>query len=157
MEGNAKPLFLLRTEFNEADGRFSPDMRWIAYQSDESGRSEVYVRMFQRASGDASSGAGEKWLVSRGGGSAPRWRGDGRELFYRGSNGRVMAVEIMVGKVFGAGTPKPLFQPPPSIQSTMGYDVRADGNRFLLMTATPAERTPSPFTMILNWTSLLRK
>ncbi len=157
MEGNARPLCLLRTEFNEADGRFSPDMRWIAYQSDESGRNEVYVRLFQQASGGASSGAGGKWLVSRDGGSAPRWRGDGRELYYRGSNGRVMAVEIVAGKVFRAGTPEPLFQPPPSIQSAMGFDVSADGNRFLLMTATSTEKTTSPFTVILNWSSLLKK
>jgi len=156
-EGNAGPLCLLRTEFNEGDGRFSPDMRWIAYQSDESGRSEVYVRMFQQASGGASLGAGEKWLVSREGGSAPRWRGDGRELCYRDSNGRVMSVEIMAGKTFKAGIPKPLFQPSPSIQSAFGYDVSADGRRFLMMAAASTEKTSSPFTVILNWTSLLNK
>jgi hypothetical protein len=68
-----------------------------------------------------------------------------------------MAVEIMAGEMFRAETPKPLFQSPSLIQSAMGYDVRADGNRFLLTTTASTEKTTSPFTVILNWTSLLKK
>lgn len=78
-----KPVPFLQTEFNEHIGRFSPDGSWLAYTSDESGTNEVYVRTFPAS--DA------KWRISANGGSAPRWRGDGREVFYLAADGRLMA------------------------------------------------------------------
>jgi Tol biopolymer transport system component len=79
MQGEQKPLPLLQTQFNEAWGTFSPDGRWIVYPSNESGAPEIYVRPF---SPGGEAGAGAKWLVSKGGGLYPRWRADGKRLFY---------------------------------------------------------------------------
>ena len=158
LEGDRKPMPFLRTEFNELDGRFSPDMRWVAYQSDESGNNEIYIRGFSPTSG-ASMDTSGKWQVSVGGGTGPRWRRDGKELYYRAPDGKVMAVEIMARQAFQSGTPKPLFQVPLIPGRTIPisiWDVTSDGSRFLL--TTPAtESSPSPFTVILNWTAILKK
>ena len=92
-------------------------------------------------------------LVSHGGGTAPRWRGDGRELFYLAPNGKMMAVEVIAGQGFHAGTPTPLFQAPPG--AVVG-DVTADGKRFLLV--TPVGPSASvPFTVVLNWSEELKQ
>jgi serine/threonine protein kinase len=144
--GERKPTLLLRTEFDERDARFSPDSRWIAYMSDESGRNEIYVRPFP------ASGTGGKWMISQGGGLLAAWRRDGKELFYIGNDGSVMAVPVSAAGVgFQHGTPVALFKGPASPQ---GWDVSADGQKFLL--AVPVARTAQePFTVVLNWTSLL--
>jgi Tol biopolymer transport system component len=92
LRGESKPMPFLNTKSNESDGHFSPDMRWVAYVSDESGSNEIYVRGSPQASG-ASSEAGGKWQVSVGGGMGPRWRRDGKELYYRALDGKVMVVE----------------------------------------------------------------
>jgi Tol biopolymer transport system component len=97
-----KPMPFLCTEYNEMDGRFSPDMRWVAYVSDESGSNEIYVRSFSQGSGE-SSATGGKWQVSVGGGTGPRWRRDGKELYYRTPNGKVMAVAVAADTVFQVG------------------------------------------------------
>ena len=157
LEGDRKPLPFLNTEFNELDGRFSPDMRWIAYVSDESGSSEVYVRPFVQGARGQASEKGGKWLVSKGGGTGPRWRGDGKELYYRDLKGTVMAIDVDADLEFHAGIPKPLFQVPlVGAAITWGWDVVADGSRFLL-NVPEAESSASPFTFVFNWTSLLRK
>ncbi len=159
---NRNPAPFLHTEFNETDGRFSPDMRWIAYQSDESGGYEIYVRGFLPTSGEHAAETGDKWLISVGGGMGPRWRGDGKELYYFAPDGKVMAVEVIADREFRAGTPKPLFQAPPDISllstptALCSWDVAEDGNRFLLPTPV-AESSSTPFTVIANWTSLLKK
>jgi Tol biopolymer transport system component len=163
LESGVKAIPFLRTNFNEGDGQFSPDMRWIAYVSDESGSNEVYVRGFSRSSGsDALSASIGKWLISEGGGTGPRWRRDGKELYYRATDGKVIAVEITAGTLFQAGSRKPLFQAPPDIAALYtiapfpAWDVTADGKRFLL--PVPAvENSPSPFNVVLNWTALLKK
>ncbi len=152
---------LLSIKFNELDGHFSPDMRWVAYVSDESGSNEIYVWDFSQASG-ALSEAGGKWQVSLSGGTGPRWSRDGKKLYYRALDGNVMVVEVTAGVSFQYGTPKTLINAPPDL-STMRvsipitvWDVSPDGNRFLL--STPAmESSPTPFTVVLNWTSLLKK
>jgi serine/threonine protein kinase/Tol biopolymer transport system component len=162
LEGDRKPVPFLKTEFSESDGSFSPDMHWVAYTSDESGKSEIYIRSFTKASG-ATSETGGKWQISVGGGSGPRWRGDGKELYYRAPDGKVMAVEITPGTAFRSGTPKPLFQARPDEgavlrtgYSVSNWDVAPDGTRFLL--STPAkESSPTPVTVVLSWTSLLKK
>jgi Tol biopolymer transport system component len=138
--GDRQPIPFLQTKFNETNGVFSPDAKWIAYESDDSGSSQVWVQSFP---------AGSKWQVSSEGGSSPRFRRDGKELFYLAANGRLMAVEVKAntsGLEFSA--PKPLFE----THSTDRYAVTADGQRFLF--STPIEESVSaPITVILNWTA----
>jgi eukaryotic-like serine/threonine-protein kinase len=157
--GGKKVPFWPPTDFSESDGRFSPDMRWMAYVSDETGRSEIYIREIIRIS-EKSLDAGMKWWrpISQDGGMAPRWKGDSKELYYRALDGKVMAVEIKPGAQFQPGTPKTLFPADTSEQSTLirHWDVTSDGNRFLLL-VPDAESSLSPFNVIQNWTSLLQK
>jgi Tol biopolymer transport system component len=144
MEGDHRRTRLLGTEFSESQGQFSPDSRWIAYTSDASGRNEVYVRAFPDAK--------EDFVVSKSGGSSPRWDDDGKELYYISSDGKVMAAEVAAGGLFQAGIPKPLFQAsgvPPQ------WSVQAGGKRFLF--AVPVEQTQAPFRVVLNWTAALRR
>jgi len=159
LDVNRKPMPFLRTEFNNSDGHFSPDMRWVAYQSDESGRYEIYVRGFSTASGESSE-TGGKWQVSTGGGKGPRWRRDGKELYYRAPDGKVMVVEVTSGATFQSATPKALFQVPSGqgepILSISFWDVALDGSRFLLPTQA-VEGTSTPFTVVLNWQAGLKK
>jgi Tol biopolymer transport system component/predicted Ser/Thr protein kinase len=146
MKADRKPVPYLRSPFNERDGQFSPGPegrpRWIAYVSDESGRPDVYLRAFPDS--------GAKWLVSIQGGSFPRWRGDGKELFYLSPEGKLMAVAVKEkGGALEWETPRPLFPVAP-----MGllhpYDVASDGQRFLVL--QPAEESRSqPLTVVINW------
>jgi Tol biopolymer transport system component len=106
LSGVRKPIPFLRTEFNEAQGQFSPDGRWIAYRSDKSGRPEIYVRPFSDG-----AGGGAEWPISNGGGTEPRWRQDGKELFYFSGEGTLVAVKVNAGGgTFKAGISKPLFE-----------------------------------------------
>jgi Tol biopolymer transport system component len=149
---DAQPVAFLRTGFNEEQGRFSPDGRWVAYVSNQSGLSEVYVRELATDFSSGSASRGGSVLVSHGGGTAPRWRGDGRELFYLAPNGKMMAAEVSASQEFHAGPPTPLFQAPPGV--VVG-DVTADGKRFLLV--TPVGPSASvPFTIMLNWSEELK-
>ena len=148
LEGDRKPALLLGTSFNETEASFSPDGRWIAYRSNESGRGELYVRPFV-ASGP-SLGEG-KWQVSRDGaaGAIPVWRTDGKELAFMGPNGSVMAVEVNgSGTAFQMGTPTQLF----NLLGYTGWDASADGKRFL-MTVGPRQEQNSqtPITVVLHW------
>jgi Tol biopolymer transport system component/predicted Ser/Thr protein kinase len=144
MEGDHQRTRLLGTEFSESQAQFSPDSRWIAYTSDSSGRNEVYVRAFPDAK--------EDFVVSKGGGSSPRWRGDGKELYYASSDGKVMAVEVAAGGLFQPGTPKALFQASGVLPE---WNVTPDGKQFLF--AMPVEQTQVPFTVVSNWTAALKK
>jgi eukaryotic-like serine/threonine-protein kinase len=131
----------------------SPDGHWVAYTSDESGRDEIYVRDFSSGSAQGSWGAASRWLISKSGGTSPRWGGDGKELFYGASDGKLMAVNISSKPVFQAGAPRPLFQLPPGF---IGGDVTADGKRFLV--GVPVGQSASvPFTVVLNWQTALKK
>jgi Tol biopolymer transport system component len=152
-DNGAKTVPFVQTAFNEQQGRFSPDGRWVAYVSNQSGASDVYVRAFAPDFSAASAGTGGSVLVSRGGGTAPRWRGDGREIFYLAADGKMMAVDVAAAPEFQAGTPKPLFQTP---AGAIVGDVSADGKRFLLV--SPAGPSASaPFTVVLNWSAGLKK
>jgi hypothetical protein len=154
LKGDKKPFPFLRTEFGN-NGRFSPDGRRVAYRSDESGRNEIYVRPFSPGS---SGAAGGKWMISTGGGSGPRWRGDGKELYYIADDGKLMAVAIATSPVFQAGVPKALFQGPPQggLPTGTQWDVTPDGKRFFFL--APAERqSTAPFTVVLNWQAGLKK
>jgi hypothetical protein len=145
----AQPI--LQSSANEVQPRLSPNGRWLAYASDETGAWEVYVQGF----GDARG----KWLVSTAGGSQPVWRGDGRELFYAGPDGRLFAVTVSGDRTFERGTPQALFQtalPPILAPFRTGYAVSADGQRFLLNSLRP-NAEPSAITVVLNWTAQARR
>jgi len=151
LQSDRRPSPLLRTKFNESSGQFSPDGHWIAYTSDESGRDEIYVAEFSSASVEGAWELGNKSLISKGGGSSPKWRGDGRELFYVAADGSLMSVEVKTKKVFEAGAPKRLFQLPAGF---LAGDISANGNRFLIgVPAAPGDTTP--FTVVLNWPTAL--
>jgi len=154
-----KPIRIDTSEFNEAMARFSPDGRWIAYSSDESGKDQIYVRPFDAASiGSSSSGGAPltgKWMVSKDGGNAPLWRHDGKELFYMGAGGNLTAVDVSTSGVFQAGVPKTLFKVPAGV---VFFDVSPDGKRFLMAAPTATSASPLPkFTVVLNWQAVLKK
>ena len=146
LEGDKKPVPYLQTEFAEVMGQFSPDGRWVAYASNESGRSEIYVQPYPADGG--------KWQVSTDGGIQPRWREDGKELFYLTGDDRVMMAEIEAGETFRAGVPHMLFRAPgvnPLLpENFFHYDVSRDGQRFLIDVAAE-ESEQSPVTIVLNW------
>jgi Tol biopolymer transport system component len=144
-----KPVPFLQTRFTEEQGRFSPDGRWVAYVSDQSGVMEVYVRAFAADFSGGSASTGGSVRVSRAGGTSPRWRGDGKELFYLAPDGKMMTVEATAGPEFRGGTPTPLFQTP---SGAIVGDVSADGKRFLLAAPVGPSHSP-PFTVVLNWTA----
>ena len=153
VQADAKPVSLLKTQFVEAVPRVSPDGRWLAYTSDESGTFESYVRPFTP---EAPAGTGAKWLVSKGGGALPLWRPDGKELFYLALTNQVMAVDIDTSKGFQAGTPRRMFTSPVLTGPTVRWDVSPDGKRFLFA-APPSASHVIPFTVVLNWAAGLRK
>src|SRR5262249_9406415 len=122
----------------------SPDGRWLAYQSDESGRPEIYVRSF---------GAGDgKWMISQGGGDFPSWSSDGRRLHYQSFDRKLMAVHITANKTIQASPPKEVFPLPRG----PGAPLVANDGRVLLI-AGVGQSVQSPFTIVLNWPSLLKK
>jgi serine/threonine protein kinase/Tol biopolymer transport system component len=134
------------------NAQFSPDGKWVAYASNETGKWEIYVTSFPDARG--------KWEVSSGGGEQPRWRGDGKELFYLSSDSKMMAAPVTTGTHFNAGTPVVLFQSTPRqpvlVYDLFVYDVSRDGQRFLINTQVKqAESTP--MSVILNWPAKLDK
>jgi Tol biopolymer transport system component len=148
LTGDRKPFPFLQTQFNEGQGRFSPDGRWIAYASDESGRSEVYVAPFP--------GPGGKWQVSTAGGVWPRWDRGGKELYYRASDNRLMVAEVNgAASAFAVGAVRPLFTLPGTGQAS-AYEVTPDGQRFLVNALSEASMAV-PITLLVNWPALLRK
>jgi Tol biopolymer transport system component len=141
---------LLQTPFNEAVARLSPDNRWLAYQSNESGQSEIYVRPFLVAA-DGTPSVGPKSRVSSNGGVVPRWRADGREIVYRSINGDFMAVDVKTsGETIDISLPHRLF---PNVAGVHAWDVTADAQRLLLSVpvGTNTAIAADPMTVILNW------
>jgi Tol biopolymer transport system component len=141
----------LRTPFNESAPRFSPDGRWLAYISNESGRNEVYVQPYP--------GPGGKWQISTEGGGEPVWNPNGRELFYR-SGDKMMAVDIAAQSGFAAGKPRMLFegQYVPTPLTAPYYDVSPDGQRFLMLKASEqAQSAPTQINVVLNWFEELKR
>jgi Tol biopolymer transport system component len=149
-EANATPKPYVTDQFSQREGQFSPDGRFVAFISDESGQLEVYVRPFP----DAAAG---KWVISTRGGAEPRWSRDGRELFYR--EGRaIMKVNVTLTPNFSAGAPEKLFEAP--VEAAYSGDnhrwqVTPDGRRFLLQTYP--ENRPIPIRVIVNWHQLQQK
>jgi DNA-binding winged helix-turn-helix (wHTH) protein/Tol biopolymer transport system component len=143
-----KPFAVGRTEHAERFGRFSPDVRWVAYDSTESGRREVWVQPFPPT--------GSKWQISTNGGSGPSWRGDGKELFYLAAHGMLTAVPTETNQTFKSGAPRPLFQTMFRGGVSAPYAVSHDGKRFL-MNVPPGVDDVTPITVVMNWTALLQK
>jgi eukaryotic-like serine/threonine-protein kinase len=141
-----KPFPFLQTEFNEFGAKLSRDSKWLVYTSDETGRNEVYVQTFPSPGG--------KSQVSTSGGRRPVWSRDGRELFYVGADGKLMAVEVKAASKLEAGAPKPLFDT--RLGAGGGFDISPDGRRFLLANSLEeADRTP--MTIIVNWNGELKR
>jgi serine/threonine protein kinase len=162
MELGRKPVPFLKTGSGEFDGHFSPDGRWVAYVSDEEGSNEIYVRRFLSVNGTIAPQSGSKWRISGEGGTAPRWSRDGRVLYFRSMDGKVMAADIVPGPTFSAGSPRLVFPAAPVFQmggyplASLHWDVASDGKRFLLV-APGTEGSRTSFDVILDWTSLFRK
>lgn len=147
VDGERKPFVVVQSSANEGQGQFSPDGHWVAYTSNESGLSEIYVIPFP------PSPSGGRWLVSKGGGVMPRWRRDGKELFYISPDSQMMAVDVTTNPVFQSANPHSLFQT--DIVDTgirtgpMSWDIAPDG-RFLIISDTS---TDAAITVVLNWQS----
>jgi serine/threonine-protein kinase len=160
VDGKGTPELFLSTPFAESDGAFSPDGRWLAYASDESGRSEIYVRPFPPGGG--------KWQVSDGGGGYPRWSGDGRELFYRTDEGIMVASVEVTGDTFRAGKPRPVLEG--AFRGGLGglglagntfadWDVTPDGQRFIMFPSVDdSGQVEHPHvTLVTHWFDELRR
>jgi Tol biopolymer transport system component len=151
MTGDRKPFLYLNSAHINSGGQVSPDGRWLAYGSNETGRMEVYVSSFPEAKG--------KWQVSFTGGQAPRWRKDSRELFYCRIDGTLMAAEVTPGRdSFAVGsatqvTERQIFQGNVYGRS---YDVFPDGQRLIMLAVKPLP-VHAPLTLITNWTAELKK
>ncbi len=147
-----KTTLFLKAPSIVRNGQFSPDGKWVAYASNETGKWEIYVTSFPEARG--------KWQVSSGGGEQPRWRGDGKELFYLSSDAKMMAAPVTTGANFDAGTPVALFQATPRepvpLYDLFAYDVSRDGQRFLILTQVKRAES-APMSIVLNWTAKLNK
>jgi serine/threonine protein kinase/Tol biopolymer transport system component len=142
-----KAIPFLRGEYNESQGQLSPDGRWMAYVSDESGSQQVYVQSFPTLGGQRQ--------VSSAGGNQPRWRRDGKELFYLAPDRRLMAVAVKTGETFEADSPRALFRTELNAAALrQSYAVSLDGQRFLLNVSDQAGSPP--MTVVLNWPALLK-
>jgi Tol biopolymer transport system component len=150
-----KPFPFLSSPATEVQGRFSPDGKWIAYTSNESGTDQVYVQAFE---GRPASGA--RLLISPGFGRQPRWRGDGREIFYLAADGKLMAVAVKpTGTSLELGAPVPLFDArsaPVASAARYNYDVTRDGRQFYILARDENEKA-IPVTMLLDWEGGLKK
>jgi Tol biopolymer transport system component len=149
---DATPTRVRQSTFNDFNARLSPDGRWLAYSTNETGRGEVFVQVYP--------GPGGKWRVSTGGGGAPRWRADGRELFYRTQDGAVMAVPIRAeGAGLDAGTPVMLFQraSPAPFPLRNAYDVSPDGQRFLINALMDDRGRGGTVNVVIGWAAETRK
>jgi Tol biopolymer transport system component len=137
-----------QTPVFEAGAQFSPDGKWIAYISDESGRFELYVQPFP--------GPGGKWQISKGGGLPARWRADGRELFYVSFDRKLMAVDVKAGDTFENAVPRVLFESRIKVYPGWQFDVTPDGQRFLI-DSDLVEASSAPITLVLNWTAGVKR
>jgi Tol biopolymer transport system component len=150
--GEGKPMRILGEAFAEQQGRLSTDERWMAYVSNETGTSEVYVQSFPPSKG--------KWQVSTNGGVTPRWRRDGKELFYLALDRQIMSVVVRAGRdTFEFDVAKPLFEATVDAVNTTAtnrYDVSADGQRFLVNAARENAGSSLAITVVVNWLAGLK-
>jgi Tol biopolymer transport system component len=149
LSGDRKPVPFLQTKFSEQHGQFSPDGRWVAYVSNESGTGEVYVVPFP--------GPGGKWQISAGGGAYPKWSRDGTELFYLAPDNKLMTAAVNgKGASFEIGAVKTLFETRAVTGLGHPFNVSADGQRFLINTL-PEQSGSAPITVVVNWTAGVKK
>jgi Tol biopolymer transport system component len=148
---NGKTLGFAQTRYSETQGQFSPDGKWVAHVSDESGFADVYVQ--------ALAAGGERTRVSTGGGVQPRWRSDGRELYYLAPGGDMMAAPIQTTPTLAVGSPILLFATGASSSAGLGttanYDVTPDGQRFVVV-SNLSDGGRQPITVVVNWASMLQ-
>ena len=143
--GVVKPYALVGSSILDRDAQISPDGKWVAYTSDESGRHEIYAQAFP--------GPGGRIAISRGEGQEPRWSGDGRELFYRNARTHQMVqVDFQTGSSLQAGPPKPLFE----LRSPY-WDVTPDGKQFLVVKQEESSDAPTKVQVVVNWFEELRQ
>jgi Tol biopolymer transport system component len=153
LSGGGKPMVYAASQFDESGAAVSPDGRWIAYVTNETSMSQVVVQPFPTPGGG-------KWQVSMNGGAYPRWRRDGRELYYVASNGDLVAVAVTPGQTFNVGSTSVLFRTRMGFSgqpqaSSPPYDVRADGQRFLLADHSD-DPNATPIKTIINWPTLAK-
>ena len=152
LSGERRWEIFLQTPSNEQRATFAPSGRWIAYESDESGKKEVYVRSFPAS--------GAKWQVSAGGGSQPRFTRDGKELFFLSADRRMMAAQLQTeGATFGFGAPRALFETHISLKEDRPgnqYAVSSDGQRFLI-NSTIESTVTTPISVVVNWAAGVQK
>ena len=153
--GRARPL--LSTQFNEQNGYISQSGRWLAYESDESGQFQIYVRPFPEVNGGL-------WQVSTGGGTQPMWGRDGQELLYIAPGGALMSVRVEPGAVWKSGTPATIIDGKYFYGSPEGvfgwtYDASSDGSRFLMLkqTGDSARNVPPQVVIVQNWLEELKQ
>ena len=149
VDGGRKPVSLLHSEANEHCGTLSPDGKWIAYASDDSGRYEIYAQAFSGQGGVS----GRKWQISYGGGLWPKFRSDGKELFYLAADRKIMSVEFKAGAALEFTTPQALFTSG-LFTGDARFDVTADGQRFVMPVVV--NPTGAASTVVLNWTRDLK-
>jgi eukaryotic-like serine/threonine-protein kinase len=153
LQGDRKTQPFLVTKFDELQPRFSPDGRWIAYTSNESGQFEVYVQPFP--------GPGGKWQVSTDGGGQPVWARNGRELFYLSSNvSKITSVTVTTQLTFSASAPRSVADIPPTLLVALAssiYDVSPDGQRFLFVKTNAENGAPQELRVVLNWYEELKR
>jgi Tol biopolymer transport system component len=147
LEGDRKPVPFLATPFSESDARFSPDGRFVAYDSDVSGTTEIYVRPFREPGGT--------WRVSTQGGVTPTWRGDSRELYFLAPDSTMMAAAVTGVAPFRTASPVPLFKIVSLESPDAHYDVFPDGKRFLVNQRISAKE--EPINVLVNWAATIRK
>jgi Tol biopolymer transport system component len=141
---DSKPRNFHESKFNEQSAHFSPDSHWVAYTSNETGLSQIYVVPYP--------GPGGKSQVSLDGGTDVRWNGNGRELFFRNGN-KMMVVDVQTSPTFHAGTPKTLFE-----TANIGFDVSPDGRRFLMVKpAAASQGQQNEMRVVVNWFEELRR
>jgi hypothetical protein len=156
LDGEQKPVPFVAKPYNESQGQFSPGPadtpRWIAYTSDETGQFEIYVESFPAGT--------ERFRISSGGGTQPRWRRDGKELYYIAADRKLMAVEVKTTPRFEHGVPKPLFDShtlsPGGTLGDIEWAPAPDGKRFLFITRGQ-ESASVPITVVVNWQAALNR
>ena len=142
-----KPFAIMNSQFNEGGGRFSPDGKWLAYNSNETGVTQIYVRAFT-----PQAGPGEKWQISQKGGLEVRWRGDGRELYWSSPEGTIWAADIQTGaRGLQIGTPRALFTAPIYTATAGSFDVTPDGERFVLLLFASQAEGSIRLNVVSNW------
>jgi eukaryotic-like serine/threonine-protein kinase len=155
MQGEPNPIAFSHSRFDETDGEFSPDGRWVAYESNETGQYEIYVRAFSGSADAAETGG--KWMVSKDGGLFPRWSSDGRQLAYISlDRTAIMSLSVDTGRVFQPGVPRQLVKIPADRGNSSGVAPTPDLKRFLMPVAVEA-KVPQSFTVVLNWAAALKK